>query len=388
MTGDARAMVLAALAEATIGRCVALGSTVVDASARALGSMRALGAHAQAHAQAKAATTAITDGVDFRPHTDTSCFLTPYRESEAATAMMTVFVLGCVLGAVPQYLKLFALRNAVGLSLTSLALMNVSNMCATMNVFVLHYEQIRRCARGATGYEPERCRTSLLTVYYTAIYTMLWLPLFPLAAHYTSEEKIDHCGRVMTRRKWAWYGFTAHCFPIALLAAPVVRMLFGKTCYDLESYAIVLGLLNAVLETVRYVPQLWESIHSQGSGAMSYLRLLLSIGGGLGATIQKAVMKESWSTWGPPLVGHGLEVAIFGVNLYNDTHRRRSGARGDGETSGLTDTTESKDEDDDSVEEDWVKGIPADVGLGEKGAYVYQRMCTDKHFFTSLVKYL
>ena len=64
------------------------------------------------------------------------------------------------------------------------------------------------------------------------------------------------------------------------------------------------------------------------------MRLLLSVGGGLGATIQKAAMNESWSTWGPPLVGHGLEMAIFCVNVFNDmTGRRACGAVRDMESA-------------------------------------------------------
>ena len=64
-------------------------------------------------------------------------------------------------------------------------------------------------------------------------------------------------------------------------------MLLGSTCYEFENYALFLGLLNALLETTRYVPQLWESIKAQTSGAMSYMRLLLSVGGGLGAIYSK-----------------------------------------------------------------------------------------------------
>ena len=64
------------------------------------------------------------------------------------------------------------------------------------------------------------------------------------------------------------------------------------------------------------------------------MRLLLSVGGGLGATIQKAAMNESWSPWGPPLVGPGLELALFCVNVFNDmTGRRACGAVRDMESA-------------------------------------------------------
>lgn len=319
-------MVLAALVEATLGRVAALGDErgkVLSAFAR-LGSLGAIDDR----------TKTITDGVDFRPTTDTSCFLTAARASDAATAVMFVFLSGCVLGAVPQYVKVVALRSSEGLSLTSLALMNVSNVCATMNVFVLHYEQIKRCASGMDGYGYGDCQASLVTLYYTLAYTLLWVPLYPIAAYYTSTAKVEYFGRVMTKRRAAWIGMVMHAVPCLLLAAPVGRMLLGSTCYEFENYALFLGLLNALLETTRYVPQLWESIKAQTSGAMSYMRLLLSVGGGLGATIQKAAMNESWSTWGPPLVGHGLEMAIFCVNVFNDmTGRRACGAVRDMESA-------------------------------------------------------
>ena len=56
---------------------------------------------------------------------------------------------------------------------------------------------------------------------------------------------------------------------------------------------------------------------------MSYVRLALSIAGGLGACIQKAQMHESPSTWAPPLVGHGLEIIILLINLYYDAINRK-----------------------------------------------------------------
>ena len=35
---------------------------------------------------------------------------------------------------------------------------------------------------------------SLLTFYYTLIYTLLWFPLYPLAAHFCSDAKSEACG--------------------------------------------------------------------------------------------------------------------------------------------------------------------------------------------------
>ena len=113
---------------------------------------------------------------------------------------MFIFIAGVVLGAVPQYLKLILLANSEGISLTSLALMNVSNVTATLNIFILHFEQIKQCVRQADGFTFDSCQASLLTFYYTLVYTLLWFPLYPLAAHFCAEKKVEHCGVVASGR--------------------------------------------------------------------------------------------------------------------------------------------------------------------------------------------
>ena len=85
-----------------------------------------------------------------------------------------------------------------------------------------------------------------MTLYYTLAYTLLWVPLYPIAAYYTSTAKVEYFGRVMTKRRAAWIGMVMHAVPCLLLAAPVGRMLLGSTCYEFENYALFLGLLNAL----------------------------------------------------------------------------------------------------------------------------------------------
>lgn len=236
---------------------------------------------------------------------------------------MFIFIGGVVLGAVPQYLKLILLASADGISLTSLALMNVSNVTATLNIFILHFEQIKRCVQVQPGFTFNSCQASLLTFYYTLVYTLLWFPLYPLAAHFCSDEKSEQCGMMRSGKQHAQMGLIAHLTPCVILAAPVVRMVLGGACFDFENYAMFLGAVNAILEATRYLPQVYASFYAEGSGALSYLRLLLSIGGGVGATVQKALMKEDISTWFPPLVGHSLEIMIVVINLYNDLRGKK-----------------------------------------------------------------
>ena len=77
------------------------------------------------------------------------------------------------------------LVGLAGLALVSLALMNVSNLTATLNIFILHFEQIKMCIKQSVPeYSFDACQASLLTFYYTLVYTLLWFPLYPLAAHF------------------------------------------------------------------------------------------------------------------------------------------------------------------------------------------------------------
>ena len=347
---------------------------------------------------------------------------------------MFIFIFGVVLGAVPQYLKLILLASSEGISLVSLALMNVSNLTATLNIFILHFEQIKQCVKqNAPEYSFDACQASLLTFYYTLVYTLLWFPLYPLAAHFWSNRKSEVCGVVQTQRQHAWHGLLAHVVPCAILAAPVLKMAASSgACHEYEAYALLLGVVNAILEATRYLPQVYASWYSMGSGSLSYLRLLLSIGGGVGATVQKAVMHEDVSTWFPPLVGHSLEIVIVLMNLYHDMHgnarfnRGENGKAGPGGTndSGTGDVesgeaapligsrraaeaeamnlaleqgekaaggkrpgNSSKGEEEDHGDESWIDELE-DKGVVDGCGYCCEQMRTNPKFLRGLIKYM
>ena len=49
----------------------------------------------------------------------------------------------------------------------------------------VHFEQIKQCIKQSVPeYSFDACQASLLTFYYTLVYTLLWFPLYPLAAHF------------------------------------------------------------------------------------------------------------------------------------------------------------------------------------------------------------
>jgi len=58
---------------------------------------------------------------------NSQCFVKPIEETPVgAMAIMFIFISAVVIGAIPQYIKLIILCNADGLSMSSLALLNVS----------------------------------------------------------------------------------------------------------------------------------------------------------------------------------------------------------------------------------------------------------------------
>ena len=161
---------------------------------------------------------------------------------------MFIFIFGVVLGAVPQYLKLILLASSEGISLVSLALMNVSNLTATLNIFILHFEQIKQCVKqNAPEYSFDACQASLLTFYYTLVYTLLWFPLPAGRTLLFQSRKSEVCGVVQTQRQHAWQGLLAHLVPCAILAAPVLKMAASSgACHEYEAYALLLGVVNAI----------------------------------------------------------------------------------------------------------------------------------------------
>jgi hypothetical protein len=164
---------------------------------------------------------------------DTHCFVETHDAWRGAEVLTILAILAFVAGAIPQYIKLIVLATDKGNSLTALALLNVSAVTATLNIFILHYEQIKQCVRGDMGFDD--CNTSLLTFYYTATWTILWFPVYTLAARYCSDEETEEvCGATRTRRQNARIGFWAHVIPCVGLAAPVVGMVLRGNCYEYE----------------------------------------------------------------------------------------------------------------------------------------------------------
>lgn len=192
----------------------------------------------------------------------------------------------------------------------------------------------------------------------------------------------------------------------------------------------------------RYLPQVYASWYSMGSGSLSYLRLLLSIFGGVGATVQKAMMHEDVSTWFPPLVGHSLEIVIVLMNLYHDMRNSGAGVGKNGDTAVRGEDVESGeavpltaatraaetevmnralergerregggaergeedgdegargdgekrnrsriDDDDDDGDESWLDELE-DKGVVDGCGYCCEQMCTNPKFLRGLIKYM
>ena len=187
---------------------------------------------------------------------------------------------------------------------------------------------------------------------------------------------------------------------------------------------------------------MYASWYSMGSGSLSYLRLLLSIFGGVGATVQKAMMHEDVSTWFPPLVGHSLEIVIVLMNLYHDMRNSGAGVGKNGDTAVRGEDVESGeavpltaatraaetevmnralergerregggaerggedgnegargdgekrnrsriDDDDDDGDESWLDELE-DKGVVDGCGYCCEQMCTNPKFLRGLIKYM
>ena len=86
---------------------------------------------------------------------------------------MFIFISAVVAGAIPQYVKLVAFRERgrfvhVKFSTEFIVLERV------VERVYLHFDQIKFCIRQEVEYTIERCEASMLTLYYTLVYTLLW----------------------------------------------------------------------------------------------------------------------------------------------------------------------------------------------------------------------
>ena len=70
-----------------------------------------------------------------------------------------------------------------------------------------------------------------------------------------------------------------------------------------------LGFFSSLCQAIRYVPQLYKSIVSEGSGSVSYFTFLFQgVGGFLNVYFQIFASKEQLTTWLPLVISNCFQV--------------------------------------------------------------------------------
>jgi uncharacterized protein with PQ loop repeat len=244
------------------------------------------------------------------------------------------FVVSALIGA-PQAYKIYARKSSRGVSFWTLALGNVGGFLCVLNLYVLHYDQIKLSGNAFADFKGwARGQPSLLFIWVELANTLSMLIVTPMAYAYVEDS--EHAFAVTTplggvdwsMKKAVRAGVLLQMVIVACAWAPALIVLHrAGECAPMAWYGNAIGVVVAMIICLKFIPQVKESYENKGSGSLSYLTYGADLCGGLVAFLQKLlVTNERVSTWLPPLILHSLEAYVLGMNAINDKARLGAGA--------------------------------------------------------------
>ncbi|OUS47907.1 hypothetical protein BE221DRAFT_70149 [Ostreococcus tauri] len=254
--------------------------------------------------------------------------------SARARALGACSVVVATLIAVPQMMKIHRRRSSRGVSFWTLGLTNVGGCLSVLNMYVLHYDQIRLAGSPLDDFGRWRdAQASLVFLWVESMNALSMLAVWPLAyAHVEEVERafvlnVKGVNVEWSMKKACRYGLLAQCVVVVGCWVPALVALGNAgECAPMAWYGNLIGAVVAVLICVRFLPQVVESSTNKGSHSLSYVTYGCDILAGLVALAQKLfVTKERVSTWLPPLILHSMEAYVLVINYVNDRKRLGEG---------------------------------------------------------------
>lgn len=97
----------------------------------------------------------------------------------------------------------------------------------------------------------------------------------------------------------------------------------------LDSWAIFLGVMAAILAGIQYIPQIWTTYHLKHAGSLSIPMMCIQTPGGLllATSLFLRLRWEGWSTWAIYLFTACMQGSVLGMCVYYELQARRESAR-------------------------------------------------------------
>jgi len=187
-------------------------------------------------------------------------------------ALGVVLVVGSIISVIPQHVKIFKTRSAVGLSYLWLFLANLNQFSSFIAAVVLKYPQIQACSY--VGLFP--CLPSLLDALQLFV---IWFFTFPIYIWFLwfSDPKS------MNKRDWLLARVFFVLAMTYVLGTTLTATIFLNKIGECERltiwYANAMGILSTVITFVQYIPQIYATYKTKSSGSFSVAMLLIQIPG-------------------------------------------------------------------------------------------------------------
>jgi cystinosin len=215
---------------------------------------------------------------------------------------------GCAVGCVPALVKPIKMKSTLGVSPACLVLTNFQQVTTLVNTLILKWPQVKQCADKPLG-----CQPSMIQIYTTAVAAFILFPQHLLTVYYPHPPEAQSWNRLM------WYLQVVLCG--GLLVVSIIWSSYSDCGSDnaLRLFGIWNGLISSVLIVFRFMPQVYVTIKTRSSGAISYIfYFVIGVGGFMQTYFSIVQSHEELTIWLPVFVANCFQTLILILCIFYD----------------------------------------------------------------------
>ncbi|KAL0480757.1 hypothetical protein AKO1_006907, partial [Acrasis kona] len=239
------------------------------------------------------------------------------------------FIPGIIICYTPQIITLLKKRHTLGVSFYSLLISNANGFTGTLNVLAMNVGDLRNCRRDTLGclslisIISQICLSWVFGVLIYACYMIF----FTDSNHYILKnnrvEKIPNTPPRIKSRQWIacvlWTLLSIAMFAIFVIIYLSFIFVFGLDGSATLIYGSSMGYLTAALNIIQWLPQIFITIRSRGSGSLSIPGIFINVIGNWGQSIYMIYENQDPSVYASLIVCSVQVTVLFILLIFFDT---------------------------------------------------------------------
>jgi len=230
-----------------------------------------------------------------------------------------ILVIGTFLSFLPQHFSIIYRRSHIGLSLFTLWLFPISNVCNTMNAILDDWEGVMCCSK----LDPWECFVNILVIDQLVVNAFCQTFVFILALMFYEHDGSRASARLKLAAQLGFLFFCVFALVVTYVGVVLVELL-GPHHHATVAYSYSLGIFSAVGPALTWTTQIWVTYKLKSAGSFSIISLVIQCPGtGLQALFQ-GILNGDLVVALPNTVGFVEQLILLIMCLYYELRTQRS----------------------------------------------------------------